>query len=27
VPVHPGFRATVDPFGNLLLARTPGAER
>jgi N-methylhydantoinase A len=22
VPVHPGFRATVDPFGNLLLTRS-----
>jgi N-methylhydantoinase A len=23
VPVHPGFRATVDPFGNLLLTKEP----
>jgi N-methylhydantoinase A len=27
VPVHPGFAATVDDFGNLLVRRTDGAER
>ena len=24
IPVHPGFRATVDGFGNLLLRRATG---
>ena len=27
VPVHPGFAATVDDYGNLLVRRTEGAER
>jgi N-methylhydantoinase A len=25
VPIHPGFAATVDPFGNLIVARDPAA--